>query len=72
MKTPRKTSTTSSVAKCNAALVGRGGVRIGGYLQPEAATALQTLRDAKYAGSFLAVISTALIDAAKKVSRAQK
>ncbi len=72
MKVPRKTSSLASVAKCNAALVERGGVRIGGYLQPDAAMALRTLYAAKYADSLLAVISAALIDAAKKVARVQK
>lgn len=61
------------VARAQAALVARGGRRIGGYLQPEAAQALQELMDAGYgknrARTAAAVIDRALLDAQRKITR---
>ena len=53
------------VARAQAALLQRGGRRMpSGYLQPDAATALQKLVACGYAPSPVAVISKALLSAA--------
>ena len=53
------------VRRARAALVERGGKRIPtGYLQPDAAAALQKLVDCGYAPSPVAAISKALLAAA--------
>lgn len=58
------------VRRAEAALKERGGRRMpGGMLQPDAAQALDELIAAGYAGSPLAVISAALLDAKKKINR---
>lgn len=58
------------VARAQSALVARGGRRMpNGYLQPDAAQALETLVKAGYAASPVAAISTALLDAQRKVKR---
>ena len=61
------------VARAQAALVARGGRRIGGYLQPEVAQALQELMDAGYgknrARTAAAVIDRALLDAQRRITR---
>ena len=57
------------VARAQAALVARGGRRIGGYLQPDAAQALESLVASGYARSSVAAISTALLDAQRKITR---
>lgn len=54
------------VARANAALLKRGGRRMpGGYLQPDAAAALDALVRSEYAASPVAVIAKALTDAAQ-------
>lgn len=59
------------VRKANAALLAKGGARLSGFLRPDGAAALDALFAAKYAGSRLAVINAALIDAHKKLARGQ-
>ena len=57
------------VARAQTALVARGGRRIpSGYLQPDAAQALESLVQAGYAASPVAAISAALLDAQKRHS----
>ncbi len=57
------------VRRAEAALKERGGRRIpGGYLQPDAAQALESLVQSGYAASPVAVISTALLDAQRKLT----
>lgn len=63
------TTNAERVAKSRAALVERGGCKIPtGYLQPDAAKAVDYLLAAGYAGTKSAVISRALIDAQKTTS----
>ena len=57
------------VQRSQAALVARGGRRIGGYLQPEAAQALADLAQAGYGKSQVDVVSRALLDAQSKLRR---
>lgn len=60
------------VARAQAALVERGGRRIpSGYLQPDAAQALESLVQAGYASSPVSVISAALLDVAKRRKRSK-
>lgn len=57
------------VRRAQAALVERGGRRMpSGYLQPDAARALQSLVDTGYAPSPVAAISAALLDAQARAS----
>ena len=62
-------TTSKQVRASEAALVARGGRRLSGHLQPDAARALADLVAAGYARSPVAVISAALLDAIKKISR---
>ena len=58
------------VRRAEAALKERGGRRMpDGHLQPDAAQALADLVATGYAESPVAVISTALLDAQRKISR---
>ena len=58
------------VARAQTALVARGGRRIpSGYLQPDAAQALDALVASGYARSPVAAISAALMDAQRKITR---
>lgn len=59
------------VARAQAALVARGGRRIGGYLQPEAAQALAALAQAGYGKNQVDVVSRALVDAQRRISKAK-
>lgn len=69
----RKMTTSQNAARvrrAEATLKERGGRRMpSGYLQPDAAQALADLINAEYAKSPLAVISAALLDARRKISR---
>lgn len=60
------------VRASQAALMSRGGKRLTGYLQPMPAQALADLLEAGYARSAVGVISAALIDASRKVTRVTK
>lgn len=63
------TTNSERVAKSRANLVANGGMKIPtGYLQPDAAKAVDYLLSAGYAGTKSAVISRALIDAQKTTS----
>lgn len=63
-------TTSKQVRASEAALIARGGRRMpGGHLQPDAAKALHDLVMAGYAKSPVAVISAALMDARRKISR---
>lgn len=67
---PLTETQSQRVARSNAALLARGGRRIpGGYLQPDAAQALEALVASGYARSLVAAISTALLDAQRKIGR---
>lgn len=58
------------VRRAEAKLKEAGGRRIpGGFLQPDAAQALDALVSSGYARSPVAAISTALLDAERKVKR---
>lgn len=58
------------VRRAEASLKERGGRRMpNGYLQPDAANALDALVATGYALSPVAVISAALLDAQRKVNR---
>lgn len=60
------------VRSAEAALVARGGRRMpNGHLQPDAAQALDALVQAGYAASPVAVISAALLDAQRKITRSK-
>ena len=59
------------VARAQAALVARGGRRIGGYLQPEAAQALAALAQAGYGKNQVDIVSRALLDAQRRISKAK-
>ena len=63
------------VQRSQAALVARGGRRIGGYLQPDAAQALQELMDAGYGKNntrtAAAVIDRALLEAHGRIKKAK-
>lgn len=66
-------SLSERVKKSKLALIERGGRAIPrGMLQPDAAQALAELLAARYAPSETGVISTALLDAQKKMNRAAK
>lgn len=66
----KRPANTAAVLRANAALLARGGRRMpGGYLQPDAAKALNELVEAGYAPSPLAVIVAALFDARRKIDR---
>jgi hypothetical protein len=68
-----KTTNAQRVAKARAALIERGGRQVPPiYLQPEAANALQELLDSQYAGSTVAAISKALIDACKNMQQSDE
>lgn len=57
------------VRRAEAKLKEAGGRRIpGGFLQPDAAKALESLVQSGYAASPVAVISTALLDARARLS----
>ena len=58
------------VRKAEQALRDRGGKRLSGYLQPDAAQALAELVASGYALNPVAVISAALLDANRKIARA--
>lgn len=58
------------VARARAKLVQEGGRRLPtGYLQPDAARALEALLGAGYGPSAVGVISAALLDAQRKIGR---
>lgn len=58
------------VAKARAKLLQEGGRRLPtGYLQPDAAAALDALRAAGFAPTDTGVIAAALLDAARKLGR---
>ena len=59
------------VQRSQAALVARGGRRIGGYLQPEAAQALADLAQADYGKNQVDIVSRALLDAQRRISKAK-
>lgn len=64
------TTNADRVRKANAKLIALGGRRMpSGYLQPEVNAALEALIDSGYAGSPVAAISQALIDAHKKITK---
>lgn len=67
----REPSTNAErVAKARAKLLQDGGRRLPtGYLQPDAAAALDALLAADYAPSATGVISAALLDAQRKIER---
>ena len=71
----RPETQSQRVARSQAALVARGGRRIGGYLQPEAAQALQELMDAGYgknrARTAAAVIDRALVEARGRIKKSK-
>ena len=68
----RPETQTERVARCNAALVARGGRRIpGGYLQPEAAQALADLTQAGYGKNKVDIVSRALLDAQRRLKKAK-
>jgi hypothetical protein len=61
------------VRTSNARVIAAGGRRMpSGYLQPDDARILSELVDSGYAKSPLAAITSALRDAHKKISRADK
>ena len=66
-----KETPTERVARSNAALLARGGRRIGGYLQPEAARALEALAQADYGKNQVDIVSRALLDAQRRISKAK-
>jgi len=60
------------VRKAQQALKERGGLRMpSGYLQPDAAQALSDLVASGYGASPVAVISAALLDAKRKITRSK-
>jgi len=64
------TTNAQRVAKARQSLVQRGGRRIPtGYIQPDAAQALEALVSAGYAPSAVGAISQALLDAQRKIAR---
>ena len=63
------TTGSQRVAKARATLIQAGGRRVGLWLQPDAAAALDALLLAGYAPNASGVISAALLDAQRKVSR---
>ena len=66
----RPETQSERVARSNAALLARGGRRIpGGYLQPDAARALEALAQAGYGKNQVDVVSRALVDAQRKITR---
>ena len=67
----RPETQSERVARSNAALVARGGRRIGGYLQPEAARALEALAQAGYGKNQVGIVSRALLDAQRRMSKAK-
>lgn len=67
-----KETPTERVARSNAALLARGGRRIpGGYLQPAAAQALADLAQADYGKNQVDIVSRALLDAQRRISKAK-
>lgn len=67
-----KETPTERVARSNAALLARGGRRIpGGYLQPEAAKALAALAQVGYGKNQVDIVSRALVDAQRRISKAK-
>lgn len=71
--TPTPLTNAQKVKKCQAGIVANGGKRLpDGYLKREAAQALESLLSAGYADSRIGVISAAILDAQKKMQRAQK
>jgi len=70
MRKMTQSQNAARVRKAEATLKERGGRRMpSGYLQPDAAQALVDLVLAGYGKSPLAVISAALLDARRKISR---
>ena len=67
----RPETQSERVARSNAALVARGGRRIGGYLQPEAAQALAALAQAGYGKNQVDIVSRALLDAQRRLKKAK-
>lgn len=63
-------SASQRVAKARAKLLQEGGRRLPtGYLQPDAASALDALLAAGYAPTTTGVIAAALLDAQRKIAR---
>lgn len=61
---------SEKVQRSNAALLARGGRRLpGGYLQPEAAQALADLTQAGYGKNKVDIVSRALVDAQRRITR---
>lgn len=70
MTTPK--TGAQRVAQARQKLLQAGGRRLPtGYLQPDAAAALDALQAAGYAPSATGVIAAALLDAQRKLSRAR-
>lgn len=70
--TPTPLTLSQRVTRSNDKTISKGGRRMpDGMLQPEAAQALDDLVAAGYAPSRVAVISTALLDARRKLGRSQ-
>lgn len=69
---PTPLTNAAKVARARAKLLQEGGRRLPtGYLQPNAAAALDALLSAGYAKTVTGVISSALLDAARKIGRRQ-
>lgn len=73
MTNPVPLTNAQRVKRAHATLIERGGKRLADiWLQPDAAQALVDLKAAEYGATSAAIVSTALLDAQKKVMRKAK